>query len=43
MCPIWPASAACSNTVDLIYPQFATHNAHSIAAVLQLAPREREL
>ena len=23
---------------DLIYPQFATHNAHSIAAVLQLAP-----
>jgi RHH-type proline utilization regulon transcriptional repressor/proline dehydrogenase/delta 1-pyrroline-5-carboxylate dehydrogenase len=24
--------------VDVIYPQFATHNAHSIAAVLQLAP-----
>ncbi len=24
--------------VDLIYPQFATHNAHSIAAVLELAP-----
>ncbi|MDE2306447.1 MAG: bifunctional proline dehydrogenase/L-glutamate gamma-semialdehyde dehydrogenase PutA [Gammaproteobacteria bacterium] len=23
---------------DLIYPQFATHNAHSIAAVLELAP-----
>jgi len=23
---------------DAIYPQFATHNAHSIAAVLQLAP-----
>ena len=23
---------------DVIYPQFATHNAHSIAAVLQLAP-----
>ena len=23
---------------NLIYPQFATHNAHSIAAVLQLAP-----
>jgi RHH-type proline utilization regulon transcriptional repressor/proline dehydrogenase/delta 1-pyrroline-5-carboxylate dehydrogenase len=24
--------------IDSIYPQFATHNAHSIAAVLQLAP-----
>jgi RHH-type proline utilization regulon transcriptional repressor/proline dehydrogenase/delta 1-pyrroline-5-carboxylate dehydrogenase len=24
--------------VDVIYPQFATHNAHSIAAVLHLAP-----
>jgi RHH-type proline utilization regulon transcriptional repressor/proline dehydrogenase/delta 1-pyrroline-5-carboxylate dehydrogenase len=24
--------------VDVIYPQFATHNAHSIAAILQLAP-----
>jgi RHH-type proline utilization regulon transcriptional repressor/proline dehydrogenase/delta 1-pyrroline-5-carboxylate dehydrogenase len=24
---------------DVIYPQFATHNAHSIAAVLELAPR----
>ena len=24
--------------VDVIYPQFATHNAHSIAAVLELAP-----
>jgi len=24
--------------IDVIYPQFATHNAHSIAAVLQLAP-----
>jgi len=25
--------------LDVIYPQFATHNAHSIAAVLELAPR----
>ena len=25
---------------DVIYPQFATHNAHSIAAVLELAPAE---
>ncbi len=25
---------------DLIYPQFATHNAHSIAAVLELAPAD---
>jgi RHH-type proline utilization regulon transcriptional repressor/proline dehydrogenase/delta 1-pyrroline-5-carboxylate dehydrogenase len=24
---------------DLIYPQFATHNAHSIASILELAPR----
>jgi RHH-type proline utilization regulon transcriptional repressor/proline dehydrogenase/delta 1-pyrroline-5-carboxylate dehydrogenase len=24
--------------VDVIYPQFATHNAHSIASVLELAP-----
>jgi RHH-type proline utilization regulon transcriptional repressor/proline dehydrogenase/delta 1-pyrroline-5-carboxylate dehydrogenase len=24
---------------DVIYPQFATHNAHSIASVLELAPR----
>jgi RHH-type transcriptional regulator, proline utilization regulon repressor / proline dehydrogenase / delta 1-pyrroline-5-carboxylate dehydrogenase len=24
--------------IDVIYPQFATHNAHSIAAVLELAP-----
>jgi RHH-type proline utilization regulon transcriptional repressor/proline dehydrogenase/delta 1-pyrroline-5-carboxylate dehydrogenase len=24
--------------VDVIYPQFATHNAHSIAAILELAP-----
>ncbi len=24
---------------DVIFPQFATHNAHSIAAVLELAPR----
>jgi RHH-type proline utilization regulon transcriptional repressor/proline dehydrogenase/delta 1-pyrroline-5-carboxylate dehydrogenase len=24
--------------VDVVYPQFATHNAHSIAAVLQMAP-----
>src|SRR6202451_2449218 len=26
------------NHADVIYPQFATHNAHSIAAVLELAP-----
>ena len=25
--------------VDCIYPQFATHNAHSIASVLELAPK----
>jgi len=25
---------------DVIYPQFATHNAHSIAAILELAPPE---
>ena len=25
--------------MDAIYPQFATHNAHSIASVLELAPR----
>jgi RHH-type proline utilization regulon transcriptional repressor/proline dehydrogenase/delta 1-pyrroline-5-carboxylate dehydrogenase len=25
--------------VDVLFPQFATHNAHSIAAVLELAPR----
>ena len=25
--------------LDVIYPQFATHNAHSIASVLELAPR----
>ena len=24
--------------IEVIYPQFATHNAHSIAAILQLAP-----
>jgi len=24
---------------DLLYPQFATHNAHSIASILELAPR----
>jgi RHH-type proline utilization regulon transcriptional repressor/proline dehydrogenase/delta 1-pyrroline-5-carboxylate dehydrogenase len=24
---------------DIIYPQFATHNAHSIASILELAPR----
>src|ERR1700722_11354787 len=24
---------------DVIYPQFATHNAHSIASILELAPR----
>jgi RHH-type proline utilization regulon transcriptional repressor/proline dehydrogenase/delta 1-pyrroline-5-carboxylate dehydrogenase len=26
------------NYIDVIYPQFATHNAHSIASVLELAP-----
>jgi RHH-type proline utilization regulon transcriptional repressor/proline dehydrogenase/delta 1-pyrroline-5-carboxylate dehydrogenase len=26
------------NHTDVIYPQFATHNAHSIASVLELAP-----
>ncbi len=26
--------------VEVLYPQFATHNAHSIAAVLELAPPE---
>jgi RHH-type proline utilization regulon transcriptional repressor/proline dehydrogenase/delta 1-pyrroline-5-carboxylate dehydrogenase len=25
--------------VDVLYPQFATHNAHSIASILELAPR----
>jgi RHH-type proline utilization regulon transcriptional repressor/proline dehydrogenase/delta 1-pyrroline-5-carboxylate dehydrogenase len=25
--------------IDVIYPQFATHNAHSIASILELAPR----
>ena len=24
--------------VDVLYPQFATHNAHSMAAVIELAP-----
>jgi len=34
---------ACADTLlrnlDVIYPQFATHNAHSIASILELAPR----
>ena len=34
----WPAPAACSSHADVIYSQFATHNAHSIASVLELAP-----
>ena len=42
MCRIWPASDACSSTADVIYPQFATHNAHSIAAVLELAPADAD-
>ncbi len=34
----WPASGRLFKHSDLIYSQFATHNAHSIAAVLELAP-----
>jgi RHH-type transcriptional regulator, proline utilization regulon repressor / proline dehydrogenase / delta 1-pyrroline-5-carboxylate dehydrogenase len=34
---------ACADSLfrhaDVIYPQFATHNAHSIASILELAPR----
>ena len=38
MSRIWPASGRLFKHNDLIYSQFATHNAHSIAAVLELAP-----
>ena len=38
MCPIWRAPADLFSHADVIYPQFATHNAHSIASVLELAP-----
>src|SRR5271163_4329352 len=30
------------NHADTIYPQFATHNAHSIASVLELAPKSAD-
>ena len=43
MCRIWPASGRLFNHADVIYPQFATHNAHSIASVLELAPARRDL
>ncbi len=33
----WPARARCSAAPDAIYPQFATHNAGTIAAILQMA------
>jgi RHH-type proline utilization regulon transcriptional repressor/proline dehydrogenase/delta 1-pyrroline-5-carboxylate dehydrogenase len=28
--------------IDVLYPQFATHNAHSMASILELAPRGAE-
>ena len=39
--PISPAPSACSPAPNAFYPQFATHNAHSLAAVLELAGARR--
>ena len=35
--PTWPAPRALIGHADVIYPQFATHNAGTIAAILQMA------
>ena len=40
-CRTWPAPRRCSAHDDVIYPQFATHNAGTIAAILQMARRPR--
>ena len=41
MSAISPASRSLFAASDVIYPQFATHNALTVAAVLELAPRGR--
>ena len=35
--PTSPARASCSRRRDAVFPQFATHNAHTMAAVHALA------
>ena len=35
--PIWPCAKKLLAVPNLIYPQFATHNAHTLAAIYQLA------
>ena len=50
-CPVFTSKAAtdvsfmaCAqkmlNLTDIVYPQFGTHNAHSIATILEMAPGE---
>ena len=40
--PTSPAPAGCSPPAPAFYPQFATHNAHTLAAVLELAGERRD-
>ena len=35
--PTSPARRSCLSMTDRIYPQFATHNAHTVAAILSMA------
>ena len=42
MSPTSPAPAGCSPHGAVFYPQFATHNAHTVAAVLELAGERRD-
>ena len=40
-CPTSPARGRCSSRPNGLYPQFATHNAHTVAAIWHLARRHQ--
>ena len=42
MSPISPVRGGCSRIGAAFYPQFATHNAHTVAAILELAGERRD-
>ena len=42
MSPTWLAPSGCWPTTDAFYPQFATHNAHTLAAVVEMAGNRKD-